>query len=45
MDMDYNNSVLVEIPKSIMSETPKTDDLINFDAKSKKQRRPDCHGC
>lgn len=38
VDMDYNNSVLVEIPKSIMSETPKTDDLINFDAKIEKAK-------
>lgn len=38
VDMDYNNSVLVEIPKSIMPETPKTDDLINFDAKIEKAK-------
>lgn len=38
VDMDYNNSVLVEIPKSIMSESPKTDDLINFDAKIEKAK-------
>lgn len=38
VDMDYNNSVLVEIPKSIMSDTPKTDDLINFDAKIEKAK-------
>ena len=38
VDMDYNNSVLVEIPKSIMPETPKTDDLINFDAKIEKSK-------
>lgn len=38
VDMDYNNSVLVEISKSIMPETPKTDDLINFDAKIEKAK-------
>lgn len=38
VDIDYNNSVLVEIPKSIMPETPKTDDLINFDAKIEKAK-------
>lgn len=38
VDMDYNNSVLVEIPKSIMPEAPKTDDLINFDAKIEKAK-------
>lgn len=38
VDMDYNNSVLVEIPKSVMSEAPKSNDLINFDAKIEKAK-------
>ena len=33
VDMDYNNSVLIEIPKSIMSEAPKSEDFISVDAK------------
>ena len=38
VDMDYNNSVLVEIPKSVMPEAPKSNDLINFDAKIEKAK-------
>ena len=33
VDLDYNNSVLLEVPKEIMTETPNTDDFLNIDAK------------
>ena len=33
VDLDYNNSVLVEVPKSLLPEIPKSDDFLNIDAK------------
>lgn len=33
VDLDYNNSVLVEVPKSLLPEIPKSDDFFNIDAK------------
>lgn len=33
VDLDYNNSVLVEVPKSLMSEAPNSGGFLNIDAK------------
>ena len=33
VDLDYSNSVLVEVPKSLLPEIPKSDDFLNIDAK------------
>lgn len=33
VDLDYNNSALVEVPKSLMPEAPNSGDFLNIDAK------------
>lgn len=38
IDLDYNNSVLLEIPKDTISEVPKPDDFLNIDAKIEDSR-------
>lgn len=38
VDMDYNNSVLIEIPKSLLSEAPQSDDYLSIDAKVKSSK-------
>ena len=38
IDLDYNNSVLLEIPKDTISEAPKPDDFLSIDAKIEDSR-------
>ena len=38
VDLDYNNSVLLEIPKDVMNEAPKSDDFLSIDAKVEDSR-------
>lgn len=38
IDLDYNNSVLLEIPKDTISEVPKPDEFLNIDAKIEDSR-------
>ena len=38
VDLDYNNSVLLEIPKDIMPEAPTSEDFLSIDAKIEDSR-------
>lgn len=38
IDLDYNNSILLEIPKDVVNEAPKPDDFLSIDAEIEDSR-------